>query len=175
MLMDDEINFLILDEPTNHLDIASREWIEEAVEAYDGTLLFVSHDRYFINRFATRIWELSGGTITDYPMGFTQYRQVKAQEEAEKVEPPKPAKEKPVTERPARGNKAQQAARRQLTICQREIEKLEEAIAAKEAEMEANACDYEKYGALYAEKEAMDEQLLALMEKWEQLAEEAGE
>ena len=68
MLMDDEINFLILDEPTNHLDIDSREWIEEAVEAYDGTLLFVSHDRYFINRFATRIWELADGTITDYPM-----------------------------------------------------------------------------------------------------------
>ena len=84
MLMDDEINFLILDEPTNHLDIDSREWIEEAVEAYDGTLLFVSHDRYFINRFATRIWELADGTITDYPMGFAQYRQVKAQEEAEK-------------------------------------------------------------------------------------------
>ena len=175
MLMDDEINFLILDEPTNHLDIASREWIEEAVEAYDGTLLFVSHDRYFINRFATRIWELAGETITDYPMGFTQYRQVKAQEEAEKVEPPKPVKEKNVTEKPQRGNKAQQAAKRQLTICQREIEKLEEAIAAKEAEMELSACDYEKYGALYAEKEAMDEQLLELMEKWEKLAEEAGE
>ena len=175
MLMDDEINFLILDEPTNHLDIASREWIEEAVEAYDGTLLFVSHDRYFINRFATRIWELADGTITDYPMGFAQYRQVKAQEEANKVETTKPVKEKTVTERPPRANRAQQAARRQLTICQREIEKLEEAIAAKEAEMEANACDYEKYGALYAEKEAMDEQLLELMEKWEQLAEEAGE
>ena len=78
MLMDDEINFLILDEPTNHLDIASREWIEEAVEAYDGTLLFVSHDRYFINRFATRIWEVANGTITDYPMGFAQYRQTPA-------------------------------------------------------------------------------------------------
>ena len=98
MLMDDEINFLILDEPTNHLDIASREWIEEAVEAYDGTLLFVSHDRYFINRFATRIWEVANGTITDYPMGFAQYRQVKAQEEAEKTEAPKPVKEKTVTE-----------------------------------------------------------------------------
>ena len=69
MLMDEEVNFLILDEPTNHLDIASREWIEEAVEAFDGTLLFVSHDRYFIQRFATRVWELADGTITDYPMG----------------------------------------------------------------------------------------------------------
>ncbi|MBR5217104.1 MAG: ABC-F family ATP-binding cassette domain-containing protein [Oscillospiraceae bacterium] len=80
MLMDEEINFLVLDEPTNHLDIASREWIEEAVEAFDGTLLFVSHDRYFINRFATRIWELADGTITDYPMGFAEYRAVKAEE-----------------------------------------------------------------------------------------------
>ena len=78
MLMDEEINLLILDEPTNHLDIASREWIEEAVESYDGTLLFVSHDRYFINRFATRVWELGNGTITDYPMGFARYRQMKA-------------------------------------------------------------------------------------------------
>ncbi len=80
MLMDEEINFLILDEPTNHLDIASREWIEEAVEAFDGTLLFVSHDRYFINRFATRVWELADGTINDYPMGFAQYRTAKAEE-----------------------------------------------------------------------------------------------
>ncbi|MBQ5928689.1 MAG: ABC-F family ATP-binding cassette domain-containing protein [Oscillibacter sp.] len=173
MLMDDEINFLILDEPTNHLDIASREWIEEAVESYDGTLLFVSHDRYFINRFATRIWELSEGTITDYPMGFTQYRQVKAQEEAEKNEPAKPVKEKSVTEKPQRGNKVQQAARRQLTICEREIAKAEERIAALDTEMEAAACDYEKLNALLKEKEAAQEELDALYERWEQLSEEA--
>ena len=173
MLMDDEINFLILDEPTNHLDIASREWIEEAVESYDGTLLFVSHDRYFINRFATRIWELSGGTITDYPMGFTQYRQVKAQEEAEKVEPPKPVKEKAVAERPQRGNKAQQAARRQLTICEREIARAEERLAELDGAMEAAACDYEKLNELLKEKEAAQTELDALYERWEQLSEEA--
>ena len=143
------------------------------MEAYDGTLLFVSHDRYFINRFATRIWELADQTITDYPMGFAQYRQVKAQEEAEKVEPPKPQKEKPVTERPQRGNKAQQAARRQLTICERDIAKAEEHIAALDAEMEAAACDYEKLNELVKEKEAAQAELDALYERWEQLSEEA--
>ena len=175
MLMDDEINFLILDEPTNHLDIASREWIEEAVEAYDGTLLFVSHDRYFINRFATRIWEVANGTITDYPMGFAQYRQVKAQEEAEKTEAPKPVKEKTVTEKPVRGDRAQQAARRQLTICEREIAKAEERIGALDAEMEANACDYEKLNALVADKDAAQAELDALYLRWEELSEAAGE
>ncbi|WP_300412577.1 ribosomal protection-like ABC-F family protein [uncultured Oscillibacter sp.] len=171
MLMDGEINLLILDEPTNHLDIASREWIEEAVEGYDGTLLFVSHDRYFINRFATRIWELADGTITDYPCGFTQYRQMKAQEEAAKIEPPQPRKEK--AERPARGNRAQQNARRQLTICERDIARAEENIAALEADMEAAACDYEKLTELTAAREDAQADLDALYERWERLSEEA--
>ena len=175
MLMDDEINFLILDEPTNHLDIASREWIEEAVEAYDGTLLFVSHDRYFINRFATRIWELADGTITDYSCGFTQYRQEKAREEAERAEPVKPPAEKRAAERPVRGNRAQQNAKRQLTICERDIAKAEEEIAALEGEMEAAACDYEKLTALTEQRETAQAALDALYEKWERLSEEAGE
>ena len=174
-LMYDPLNLLILDEPTNHLDLASREWIEEAVEAFDGTLLFVSHDRYFINRFATRIWEVANGTITDYPMGFAQYRQVKAQEEAEKTEAPKPVKEKMVTEKPVRGDRAQQAARRQLTICEREIAKAEERIGALDAEMEANACDYEKLNALVADKDAAQAELDALYLRWEELSEAAGE
>ena len=64
-LMYDPLNLLILDEPTNHLDLASREWIEEAVEAFDGTLLFVSHDRYFVERFATRVLYLENGRLID--------------------------------------------------------------------------------------------------------------
>ena len=175
MLMDDEVNFLILDEPTNHLDIASREWIEEAVEAFDGTLLFVSHDRYFINRFATRVWELEEQRITDYPMGFARYRKVKAEQPAKKAEPEKTVKEKSLTEKPPRGNKNQQAARRQLTICEREIAQQEEALAALDARLEEAASDYEKYSALYAEKEAQEQKLTELMERWEALAAEAGE
>ena len=75
--MKDDINLLILDEPTNHLDIISREWIEEAIEEYEEALLFVSHDRYFINRFATRIWELKDGKINDFKGTFEQYRAFK--------------------------------------------------------------------------------------------------
>ena len=175
MLMDDEINFLILDEPTNHLDVASREWIEEAVEAFDGTLLFVSHDRYFINRFATRIWELEDGVITDYPMGFARYRKIKAEQPTKKTETEKTVKEKSVTEKPQRGNKNQQVARRQLTICEREIAQQEEALAALDARLEEAASDYEKYSALYAEKETQEQTLTALMGRWEALAAEAGE
>lgn len=172
MLMDEEINFLILDEPTNHLDIDSREWIEEAVEAYDGSLLFVSHDRYFINRFATRIWELADGTITDYPMGFRQYRQVKAQEEQMCRAGPvqKPVKEK--VER-SRGNHSQQTARRHLTICEREIAKTEEQLAELDRQMEAAACDYEKLNKLLKEKETVQGELDTLYGRWETLSEEA--
>ena len=178
MLMDEEINFLILDEPTNHLDIDSREWIEEAVEAFDGTLLFVSHDRYFINRFATRIWELEDGVISDYRCGFAQYRQLKAEEAKEKAQEKAPDKaEKPREERTerSRGNRAQQAARRQLTICERDIAKAEEQMAALDGAMEAAACDYEKLNELVQEKEKAQAELDALYEKWEQLSEEAGE
>ena len=175
ILMDEEVNLLILDEPTNHLDIASREWIEEAVESYDGTLLFVSHDRYFINRFATRVWELENGVITDYPMGFARYRQVKALEAQNKIDhTPKAVKEKTITEKP-KPNRSAQQARRQLTICEKEISAQEAAIAEIEQRLEEAGSDYERYSEIYKEKEAAEETLGALMEKWETLAEQAGE
>ena len=175
ILMDEEVNLLILDEPTNHLDIASREWIEEAVESYDGTLLFVSHDRYFINRFATRVWELEGGVITDYPMGFARYRQVKALEAQNKIDhTPKAVKEKTVTEKP-KPNRSAQQARRQLTICEKEISAQETAIAEIEQRLEEAGGDYERYSEIYKEKEAAEQMLSELMEKWETLAEQAGE
>ena len=172
-IMDEAVNLLILDEPTNHLDIASREWIEEAVEAYDGTLLFVSHDRYFINRFATRIWELEDGRITDYPFGFARYRRVKT--ELQPAEEKKIVKEKRLTEKPAKPSRGQQSARRQLTVCEREIAAQEAALAALNEKLEAAAADYEKYALLYEEKSAAEAALDELMARWETLAAEAGE
>ena len=174
MLMDEEINLLVLDEPTNHLDIDSREWIEEAVEAYEGTLLFVSHDRYFINRFATRIWELENGVITDYPVPFARYKEIKERERQMAQSQTRTEKKEDKSPRPAlKGGKAQQAARKQLAICERDMAKLEEEGKALEAELEAAACDYERYSALYAKKEELDGKLMELMERWEKLAQEA--
>jgi ABC-type multidrug transport system ATPase subunit len=101
MLMGADINFLILDEPTNHLDIASREWMEDALSDYEQTLLFVSHDRYFIDKFATRVWELRDGHITDFRGSYQEFRawrdrqELVAQIEKQK-EPPKEKKGKPV-------------------------------------------------------------------------------
>lgn len=174
MLMDESINLLILDEPTNHLDIDSREWLEQAVEAFDGTLLFVSHDRYFINRFATRVWELAGGVITDYPMGFAQYRQAKEEERAAaaaavQVQPAAPKKNG------SRGNRAQQAAKKQLTICETAIARLEADSARLEAEMAENACDAEKLNALYQEQQDVQKRLEQEMERWEELSLQAEE
>lgn len=77
ILMLRRANLLILDEPTNHLDLSSREWIEEAVSLFEGTLLFVSHDRYFIKRFANRVWELENG-FHDYDRDWEGYRRTKA-------------------------------------------------------------------------------------------------
>ena len=173
MLMDEEINFLILDEPTNHLDIASREWIEEAVEAFEGTLLFVSHDRYFIDRFATRSWERADGTITDYPMNFAQYRAAKAAQEKEKPAPP-PAEKKGDT-RPARGNRAQQAARRQLTICESAIARLEEECRWLDEEMTLHGAEADKLAELYGQKQDAEAQLEQEMERWEALSLQAEE
>ena len=105
MLMGADINFLILDEPTNHLDIASREWMEDALSDYEQTLLFVSHDRYFIEKFATRIWALSDGRITDFRGGYSEFCQWRDRQEVfrqneraaqKKKEPKAEQKKKPV-------------------------------------------------------------------------------
>ena len=166
MLMGGDVNFLILDEPTNHLDIASREWMEDALSDYEQTLLFVSHDRYFIAKFATRIWALHDGTITDFRGGYAEYlawrerQAVFAQNEKqrEKKEP------KPKPQRPKNNDKA-------LQKLEREIQRLEEKIAELDRESEANATDYQKLMELAAEKEEQEAALLEKYEQWEELSE----
>ena len=162
MLMDEKINLLILDEPTNHLDIASREWVEAAIEEFEGVLLFVSHDRYFIEKFAERIWLLEDGQIRDFPCGYQKYRSILEHEAASKAVPaaaPKPKKEKPKG-----GTKDQDKLVRRL---EREIEKQEQLIAEFDPKIEAASADYQELSRLLQEKEEAEAALMDLMEQWE--------
>ena len=162
MLMDEKINLLILDEPTNHLDIASREWVEAAIEEFEGVLLFVSHDRYFIEKFAERIWLLEDGTIRDFNCGYAKYRSILEHEKAAKpvaVEAPKPRKEKPKG-----GTKETDKLVRRL---EREIEKQEKIVAEYDPKIDAAAADYQELTRLLAEKEEAEMILMDLMEQWE--------
>ena len=162
MLMDEKINLLILDEPTNHLDIASREWVEAAIEEFEGVLLFVSHDRYFIEKFAERIWLLEDGTIRDFPCGYQKYRSILAHEAAAKPETPQAPKVK--KEKPKGGTKDTEKLVRRL---EREIEKQEALIAQLDKKIEESASDYQQLTQVLEEKEAAEAVLMELMEQWE--------
>ena len=162
MLMDEKINLLILDEPTNHLDIASREWVEAAIEESEGVLLFVSHDRYFIEKFAERIWLLENGEIRDFKCGYAKYRSILDHEAAAKpvaTSAPKPKKEKPKG-----GTKESDKLIRRL---EREIEKQEKFISELDGKIEAASADYQELTRLLGEKEEAEVFLLDLMEQWE--------
>ena len=163
MLMDEKINMLVLDEPTNHLDIASRDWVEAAIEEFEGVLLFVSHDRYFIEKFAERIWVLEDGTIKDYPCGYAKYRSILEHEAMAKpiasASAPKEKKEKVKG-----GTKELDKLIRRL---EREIEKQEAAIVEIDRKIEESGADYEALSRLYEEKENAEAVLLDLMEQWE--------
>ena len=163
MLMDEKINLLILDEPTNHLDIASREWVEAAIEEFEGVLLFVSHDRYFIEKFAERIWLLENGAIRDFHCGYQKYRSILDHEALARTLPkPEPKVKK---ERPRTGTKDGEKLVRRL---EREIEKQEGLISELDGKIEAAAADYQELTRLLGEKEQAEEVLLELMEQWEQ-------
>ena len=163
MLMGSDINFLILDEPTNHLDIASREWMEDALSDYEQTLLFVSHDRYFIEKFATRIWALSDGKITDYRGGYKDYLQWLERQQvyahADAV-PEKKSAEKKV--RAVNNDRA-------IAKLEKEIARLEGKVAELDTLAEENAADYQKLMEIDERKKELDVQLTELYEKWEAL------
>ena len=163
MLMDEKINLLILDEPTNHLDIASREWVEAAIEEFEGVLLFVSHDRYFIEKFAERIWLLEDGTIRDFKCGYSKYRSIIEHEAVQKQ--PVVTQAKPKKEKPKGGTKESEKLVRRL---EREIEKQENEIALLDMAIEAAAADYQELTRLLAQKESLEEELMELMEQWEE-------
>ena len=166
MLMDEKINLLILDEPTNHLDVASREWVECAIDEYEGTLLFVSHDRYFIEKFATRIWELSDGTIRDFPCGYAKYRSILEHEAMQRTPQVRQKEKKP---KPVGGTRELEKQVRRL---EREIEAQEQTIRTLDEALTAASDNYQELIRLTAEREAEEKRLDEMMERWEALASE---
>ncbi|MCF0122499.1 MAG: ABC-F family ATP-binding cassette domain-containing protein, partial [Ruminiclostridium sp.] len=167
MLMDEKVNFLILDEPTNHLDLESREWIEDAVEDYEGTLLFVSHDRYFIDRFATRVWTLENGAITDFKGDYVAYQAMR--ERMKNLAPPPKKVEKEKKEKPKRTGGTKQL-RKELAAAEKRMEKLDQLMEELARQKEAAASDYQKLQELMEEETACLEEYDALMETWEALS-----
>ena len=163
MLMGDDINFLVLDEPTNHLDIASREWIEDAISGYSEALLFVSHDRYFIDKFATRIWELRDGRICDYRGSFAAFREYKARQAVFAQTARNDAR------REAPKKKDNQNPDRRIGKLEKEIERLENELSELQKQVEEFSSDYQKLIELEEKKEALNESLMEKYEAWEAL------
>lgn len=172
MLMDERINLLILDEPTNHLDLQSREWIEEAVEGFEGNLLFVSHDRYFIERFATRIWSLEGGQIIDHKGSYEGFQKAK---EKKAIETTVTAKQESIKKEKPRRTGGTKQLEKELSVTERAISKSEEQLEVLAKETELAASDYVKLQSLYEEQTEVEHELLALMDRWEQLSAELEE
>ena len=192
----DGANCLVLDEPTNHLDIMARETVEAALEAFDGTVLVVSHDRYFVGEVADRIWEIEDGELKDYKGDYAFYleekqklalAQAEARAEAEKQAAYAAAQAKKQAQVVAgKEAKVQDAKKRRYSPeeAQRLLPKVELSIREQEAMMgllekqmadPANHANPQHSAAMAAEHDAYEAKIAELMEKWEQLMEAAEE
>jgi len=177
---------LCLDEPTNHLDLASREVLEEALAEFPGTIVFISHDRYFINRIATRVLEVASGALTSYPGDYDDYlvATARAAESTPARSPELPARPSPapaaapadqrsrVEGRRGRASGAVRALRRRLEEVERQIHDLEERLRqfAEALSDPALYKDGDHVRALTTERKTAEEQVAWLMREWEELS-----
>lgn len=163
-------NFLILDEPTNHMDILSKEVLEDILESFDGTLLFVSHDRYFIRKLANKLLNFQNGKTEFYEYGYSQYLEsqavatVEAEKKAQKSEGTSkknyttPGKEK------AKRERAILKIETKIAECEREIE-----ILKNDIENPENLSNYVLLSELTEKLSLKEDELLNLMEEWDGL------
>ena len=190
-LMLSDANFLLLDEPTNHLDITSKEILESALNRYTGTVLYVSHDRYFINRTATRILELTSQSFINYIGNYDYYLEKKEDVEAaflarRAAEAPAPSARGPISQEPSVSSsqsdwKARKEEQARLRKRQNELKKTEEAIHELETRdgeidgllaLEEVYTDVARLVELNHEKEELAQKLEQLYARWEELAED---
>jgi ATP-binding cassette subfamily F protein 3 len=170
-------NFLLLDEPTNHLDINSREALEDALLSFDGTILAVSHDRYFIKKLATRVIEMSGRKLTDYKGDYAFYlehRRTLHSGGDENAPGLSSSKQEHIESKEEKSRKRR--LERQLEETEREIERLEARLSEIEAEMseESVQSDHILLTALVDEQEGLNSRLDGLYSLWTGLTEGNG-
>lgn len=162
-------NFLILDEPTNHLDINSREVLEEALLSFDGTMLVVSHDRYFINKLAARVLYMTSDGMQSYAGNYDDYiEKVRKPAAEEKTAPVKPKSD--YRQRKERESE-QRRLKGQIRRCEEKIEELEKESAAMQQTLERPevAADYEKVLELTQKMDSLRLEQEKLLEEWEDL------
>ncbi len=173
-------NLLILDEPTNHLDLQSRQFLEEILSDFDGTLLFVSHDRYFIDSLATKVWAIEDGVLIPYMGNYTDYRTKK---QPILLDVPDPvAKKTVVTAKPSEpvtkssNKKAPKTKTRTVEDVERDIEKVEGQVKTIEAALSEAAlhADAEQLTQLSADYEQAKERVDELFTEWERVADDVG-
>ena len=178
-LMLSKANFLLLDEPTNHLDIVSKDVLENALNNFPGTVCYVSHDRYFINKTATRILDLTENRLLNYIGNYDYYIEKReAVEEAANLTNTEQA-EKPIDVSESKkewiDNKTVQAQKKKLknalNKCEKEISEIEDNLQAVDEEFAnpENASNVGKLMELQKQKEALEKRLDKLMEDWEEL------
>ncbi len=159
LMMQNDTNFLLLDEPTNHLDIASREWIENVLTDFDGTMLFVSHDRYFLNKFATKAWSMDNSTITRYDYGFEQYLEAIRLPEIQKnkAKNKSPAPKEKIKIQPSKSMQAEDL-----------ISEAESELEAINAEIESDLTksDFTRMDVMCEKKRWLEERIDSLYSEW---------
>lgn len=171
-------NLLILDEPTNHLDLASRQFLEEVLSEFEGTLLFVSHDRYFIDKLATKVWVIEDGLMTPYLGNYTEYHtrhQSLVQEVLRTTPVATKVEEKKATAK-ANGRRSAKIKVRTVEDVERDIEKAEAQVktvenALAQAALQADAAQLTQLSTDYEQTKARVDELMV---EWEQLAEDVG-
>lgn len=168
-----EPNLLLLDEPTNHLDIDGREALEQALQSYDGAVLAISHDRYFINALAERVLTLQDGTLTSYCGNYSYYLEKRTEQAAIPAAVTAPAREMTANKQDFLAQKEAAANRRKL---QSKVERLEADIARHEEKIAALeqtladpavAMDYQKAAAADQELQQAQADLEQIMQEWE--------
>ena len=181
-------NFLILDEPTNHMDIIGKETLENMLSDFDGSLIFVSHDRYFVKRVATRVLEFKKDGVITYNFGYREYEEKKAAN-SEAVRDVKPAAVSPASGQvssvsPAKPDKQYNNPGKEKAKLQKKLEKIEAEIEQAETELTAlkdemanpaYASSYGKLTEIQAAIDAKEEEIMNLMDSWGELDREIAE